>query len=96
MVVKKFAMHNTRTLDRDLNGFNDPLAKVLRGIAIVLTAMLCIAALLVSLVGMQFLGFLKLVMWLLGAFAVFGAICGLASGIRWRTAARARRASARF
>ena len=96
MVVNKFAMHNTRTLDRDLNGFNDPLVKIVLGIGIVVTAMLCIAVLLALLVGAQFLGLLNFAVWLLGAFAIFGAICGLVSGIRWRTRARARRASAGF
>jgi len=94
--VKKSATHNRRTLDRDLNGFNDPLAKIVFGIGIVVTAMLCIAVLLTLLVGVQFLGLLNFTVWLLGAFAVFGAICGLVSGIRWRTGARARRVSAEF
>ena len=96
MVVKKFGTHNSRTLDRDLDGFNDPLVKIVSGIGIVVTAMLFIAAILTFVIGVQFLGLLKLAMWLLGAFAVFGAICGLVSGIRWRTGARGRRASAGF
>ena len=94
--MKKSAIHTRETLDRDINGFNDPLAKILLGIGIVLTGMLCIAVLLISLVGVQFLGYLKLVTWLLGAFAVFGAICGLVSGIRWKAGVASRRASARF
>ena len=96
IAVKKSATRNRRTLDRDLNGFNDPLVKIVLGIGIVVTAILCIAVLLTLLIGVQFLGLLIFAMWLLGAFAVFGAICGLVSGIRWRTGARARRASTGF
>jgi len=94
--MNKLAKDDSKKPDHDFNGFNDPLAKVLFGIGIVLTAMICIVVLLISLAGLQFLGFLKLVIWLLGAFSVLGVICGLMSGIRWKTGAAARRASARF
>ena len=97
--MKKYAIHNTRKLDRDFDGFDDPLVKILLGIGIVSTAIFFIAAFLMSLVGLQFLGFFKLATWLLGAFSIFGAICGLVSGMRWKrwkTGAASRRASARF
>lgn len=87
-------MQRTSTSNRDSNEFNDPLAKALLRVGMLLTAMFCIAVLLNSLVGMQFVGLLKFVTWLLGAFAVFGAICGLVVSIRWRTGAAARRMSA--
>jgi hypothetical protein len=83
-------MPNRRTPDRDFNGFNDPLAKVLLGIGIVLTLMFCIVAFLASLVDVAFLGMLKPVTWLLGAYAVVGAIYGLVSGIRYGKANRSR------
>ncbi len=83
VVVKKSAMHNTRTPDR---GFNDPLVKILLGIGIVLTLMIYIAALLTS------LEMLKLSMWLLGAYAVVGAICGLVRSIQYGKANRTRSA----
>ncbi len=86
--MKKSAIHNIRTPDREFDGFNDPLVKILLGIGIVLTLMIYIAALLRS------LEMLKLGMWLLGAYAVVGAICGLVRSIQWRTGAAARRASA--
>ena len=92
--MKKSAIHNIRTPDRGFDGFNDPLVKILLGIGIVLTLMICVVALLTSLVDVAFLGMLKSVMWLLGAYAVVGAICGLVRSIRWRTGAAARRASA--
>ncbi len=92
--MKKSAIHNTRTPDRGFDGFNDPLVKILLGIGIVLTLMIYVVALLTSLVDVAFLGMLKPVMWLLAAYAVVGAICGLVRSIRWRTGAAARRASA--
>jgi len=92
--MKKSAIHNTRTPDRGFDGFNDPLVKIMLGVGIVLTLMLCIVALLTSSVGVEFLGLLKPVMWLLGAYAVVGAICGLVRSIQWRTGAAARRAPA--
>ncbi len=90
--MKKSAMHNTRTPDRDLNGFNDPLAKILLGIGIVLTLMFCIVAFLASLVDVAFLGMLKPVTWLLGAYAVVGAICGLVRSMRYGKANKSRSA----
>ncbi len=92
--MKKSAIHNIRTPDRGFDGFNDPLVKILLGIGIVLTLMIYVVALLTSLVDVAFLGMLKSCMWLLGAYAVVGAICGLVRSIQWRTGAAARRASA--
>jgi len=95
--VMKSAMHNTRMLDRgrdwfnDPNGFNDPLAKILLGIGIVLTLIFYIVAFLASVVDVAFLGMLKPVTWLLGAFAVVGVICGLVRGIQFGKAIRSRR-----
>lgn len=83
--MKKFVMHNARTPDR---GFNDPLVKILIGIGIVLGLMIGVAALLTRLVGVEFLGMLKLGMWLLGAYAVVGAICGLVRSIQWGNRSR--------
>ncbi len=88
--MKKSAMHNIRTPDP--NGFTDPLAKILLGIGIVLTLMFSIVAFLASLVDVAFLGMLKPVMWLLGAYAVVGAICGLVRSIRYGKANRSRSA----
>ena len=88
-------MRKIRERHRDFNGFNDPLAKVLLGIGIVLTVLLHSAVILVSLVGPEFLALLKLVTGLLGAFAIFGAICGLVGSMRWRSGAAARRAVAK-
>jgi hypothetical protein len=85
-------MHNTRTPDRDLNGFNDPLAKILLGIGIVLTLMFFIIVFLASLVDVAFLGMLRPVTWLLGAYAVVGAFCGLVRGIQYGKANRSRSA----
>ncbi len=88
-------MHNTRTPDRwfnDPNGFNDPLAKILLGIGIVLTLMFYIVVFLASLVDVAFLGMLIPVTWLLGAYAVVAVICGLARSIQYGKANRSRSA----
>jgi hypothetical protein len=58
-------MHNARTPSRDFNEFDDPLAKILLGIGIVLTAMFVSLCFSISLVGMEFLGLLISVSWLL-------------------------------
>ena len=79
--MRKSAIHETRTPDR---GFNDPLVKILLGIGIVLTAMIYIAAFLPS------LEMLKLSMWLLGAYAVVGAICGFVRSVQYGKANRSR------
>ncbi len=90
--MKKSAIHNIRTPDRGFDGFNDPLVKILLGIGIVLTLMIYVVALLTSLVDVAFLGMLKPVMWLLGAYAVVGAICGLVRSIQYGKANRTRSA----
>ena len=79
-------MRNTRTSDRGVDGFNDPLVKILLGIGIVLTAMINVAAYLGS------LEILKLSMWLLGAYAVAGAIFGLVRSAQYGKASRSRSA----
>ncbi len=84
--MRKSAMHNTRTPDRGLDGFNDPLVKILLGIGIALTLMIYIPASLAS------LEMLRLSMWLLGAYAVVGAICGLVRSIQYGKANRSRSA----
>jgi hypothetical protein len=83
--VKRFAMHKTRTLDRGFDGFNDPLVKILLGVGTALTLMLYIVTLLTSLV------MLKTIMWLLGAYAVVGAIFGLVRSIQYGKANRSRK-----
>ncbi len=90
--MKKSAIHNTRTPDRGFDEFNDPLVKILLGIGIVLTLMIYVVALLTSLVDVAFLGMLKPVTWLLGAYAVVGAICGLVRSIQYGKANRSRSA----
>ncbi len=94
--MKKPALRKPRAPRHDFNGFDDLLAKFLLGTASVLTALLGLGVFLTSFVGQEYLGFLKLITWLLGAFAVVGAVCGLAAGMRWRMRSAARRASARF
>ena len=69
----------TRTPNRDFNGFNDPLAKILGGVGILLTLMLCTVTFLAALVDVAYLEMLQPVMWLLGAYGIVGAICGKAS-----------------
>ena len=81
--MKKSAMYNVRTSDR---GSNDPLVKILLGVGIVLTAMIYVAAYLGS------LEMLKLSMWLLGAYAVAGAIFGLVRSVQYGKANRSRSA----
>ena len=85
-------MHNTRTPDREFDGFNDPLVKILLGIGIVLGLMFYIAAHLTLSVDVAFLGMLKSVLWLLGAYAVVGAICGLVRSVQYGKANRSRSA----
>ena len=86
------AMRNRRDLNREFDGFDDPLVKVLGGAGIVLMGTLCVAVLLVLFVGMEFLGLLISVMWLLGAYAVIGAICGFIRGMQYEKANKRRRA----
>ena len=85
-------MHNTRTPNREFNGFDDPLAKILLGIGILLTAMFVSLSFSMAFVGMKFLGPLISVTWLLGAYAVVGAIFGLVRSIQFGKAIRSRSA----
>ena len=86
------AMRERRDLNREFDGFDDPLVKVLGGAGIVLMVTLCIAVLLVLFVGMEFLGLLISVMWIFCAYAVIGAICGLVRGMQYGEANKRRRA----
>lgn len=85
-MMKRSAMRNRRSPDSELDGFKDPLVKILLGIGIALMLMIFISALLKSLEILQFS------MWLMLAYAVVGAICGFVRSRQYGTANRNRSA----
>ena len=91
--MKRSAMRRTGMRNREFDGFKDPVVKILLGIGIALTLMLYVAVFLKPLIGVAgFLVMLKSIMWVLGAYAVFGAIFGLVRSIQYGRARRSRSA----
>ena len=84
--MKRSTMRNRRSPDREFDGFNDPLVRIIGGIGIALMLMIVIAAFLKSLEILQFS------LWLLLAYAVVGAICGFVRSRQYGAANRNRNA----